>query len=212
MARCVWPTWLGTSNDNLSVTGSNLRSGNTFTGIIYFNTIRERGGCRFLFHQGGGFFCSSLLSEILFVTVAVFCELVVAALTERVLIHYHGSTRCASIESGFGLRLRHHLTISYSRIPRKGYICVRCASCIAQHHETKHRKSLCKDPASSSRRRATATTSTPPLGLMRMLRSSPSKSNTTKRTLQIRSVFTFKPFPLMSGEITLVGEGAAITA
>jgi hypothetical protein len=100
---------------------------------IYWNYIPHQNkrtrGLPVSFHQGGGFFCSWLVCEILFVTVAVFCELVVAAFAEHALIHFHGSTRCASIESGFGPPLRHHLTIIYSHAPREGYICVRCASC-----------------------------------------------------------------------------------
>jgi hypothetical protein len=47
---------------------------------------------------------------------------------------------------------------------------------------------------------------------MRVPRSSPSKPNTTERTSQICIASASKLFPLMSGEVTFVREGAAIAA
>jgi hypothetical protein len=44
---------------------------------------------------------------------------------------------------------------------------------------------------------------------MRLSRSSPRESNTTKRTFQLCSAFAL--FPLMSVEVALGGEGATIT-
>lgn len=64
--------------------------------------------------------------------------------------------------------------------------------------------------ASSSYRGATTAIPTPPLSLMGMPRSGSCEPYTAKRTLQTRGIFTSSFLPLMSSEVTLVGECATI--
>jgi hypothetical protein len=63
-------------------------------------------------------------------------------------------------------------------------------------------------PSSSYRQITTTAISTPPLGLMRLLSSGSSEPNATETAFQLCAAFTL--FPLVSGEVALVGEDATI--
>jgi hypothetical protein len=74
----LWPTWLAyTRQLSFLVLGSNLWSG---TGLYWIKRHNKRTrGLPVSLHQGGGFFCSSLVYEIPFVSVVVFCKVVVVS-------------------------------------------------------------------------------------------------------------------------------------
>jgi hypothetical protein len=74
----LWPTWLAyTRQLSFLVLGSNLWSG---TELYWIKRHHKRTrGLPVSLHQGGGFFCSSLVYEIPFVSVVVFCKVVVVS-------------------------------------------------------------------------------------------------------------------------------------
>lgn len=84
-ARCVWPTWLERTFLTLGLWFNPQERHYFHTGLVshwigleYWTNKRTR-GLPVSFHQGGGFFCSCLGYEILFVVVGVFCKMDVVA-------------------------------------------------------------------------------------------------------------------------------------